>query len=326
MYDHGGIEGEWRECWEREGVYHVDTDTSKEKWYSLVMFPYPSGDGLHVGHARTYIGADIFARMRRMQGYRVLHPMGWDAFGLPAEGYALKHKKHPRETTDQNIARYREQCQVLALSYDWDREIDTTDPLYYKWTQWIFLQLYAKGLVYESHAPVNWCPSCKTGLANEDLEGGLCERCGAAVERKPLRQWVLRITEYADRLLSDLDTLDRWPESVKEVQRNWIGRSEGYTIPFALSTKGSLEIFTTRPDTLFGCSFIALSPESAFVEKLLEQVENREEVEQYRSALHVAQAADGLREQTGVLLKGVCAIHPLTHEEVPLFVAGLCAC
>ena len=190
-----------------------------------MMFPYPSGDGLHIGHSRIYIGADIYARMKRMQEYRVLHPMGWDAFGLPAEGYALKQGKHPQETTEQNVANFKRQCQLLGLSYDWEREINTTDPAFYKWTQWIFLQLYKKGLAYESHAPVNWCPSCKTGLANEDLvDGGKCERCDTVVERKPLRQWVLRITNYADRLLNDLETLDGWSDSVKEVQRNWIGR------------------------------------------------------------------------------------------------------
>ena len=322
MYEHEDIQKRWRERWDVDGVYRTDEDTTKEKCYSLVMFPYPSGDGLHVGHARIYVGADIYTRMKRMQGYRVLHPMGWDAFGLPAEGYALKQGKHPRETTEQNVANFKEQCRMLGLSYDWDREINTTDPSFYKWTQWIFLQLYKKGLAFESHAPVNWCPSCKTGLANEDLDGGKCERCGSAIERKPLRQWVLRITEYADRLLEDLDDLSGWPEYVKEVQRNWIGRREGYIIPFSMpSTDVVLEVFTTRPDTLFGCSFLAISPESEIVDTLLVHCENREEIEEYRRKSYIAQANEGEKEQNGVLFKGISVKHPITDSPVPVYIA-----
>ena len=299
MYDHKEIERRWRERWDADGVYRTDEDTAKEKCYSLVMFPYPSGDGLHVGHARIYIGADIYTRMKRMQGYRVLHPMGWDSFGLPAEGYALKQGKHPRETTVQNIGNFKQQCKMLGLSYDWDREIDTTDPAFYKWTQWIFLQLYKKGLAFESHAPVNWCPSCKTGLANEDLDGGKCERCDSVIERKSLRQWVLRITNYADRLLEDLDGLDGWPDYAKEVQRNWIGRREGYIVPFSVpSADTSLDVFTTRPDTLFGCSFLAVSPESDIVDILLSHSMNGNEIEEYRQQAYVARANEG-EKKTG---------------------------
>ena len=322
MYEHKDIERRWREQWDIDGVYHTDEDAGKEKCYSLVMFPYPSGDGLHVGHARIYVGADIYTRMKRMQGYRVLHPMGWDAFGLPAEGYALKQGKQPRETTAQNVKNFKQQCRMLGLSYDWNREINTTDPAFYRWTQWIFLQLYKKGLAFESHAPVNWCPSCKTGLANEDLNGRKCERCNSAVGRKPLRQWVLRITDYADRLLKDLDELDGWPGYAKEVQRNWIGRREGYVVPFLVpSADTSFDVFTTRPDTLFGCSFLAVSPESDIVDTLLPHSTNGDEIEEYRQRAYVAQANEGEKEQNGVLFAGVSAVHPITKGAIPVYIA-----
>ena len=323
MYNHRDIEKKWRDRWEQEDTYRTSEDPVTKKYYVLVMFPYPSGSGLHIGHARAYIGPDIYARMKRMQGYHVLHPMGWDAFGLPAEEYAIKNKQHPREATARNIAVYKRQIIRLGLSYDWNREIDTTDPAYYKWTQWIFLQIFKKGLAYESNAPVNWCPSCKTGLANEDLEGGTCERCGSTVERKPIRQWVLRITDYADRLLEDLNVLDEWPDSVKEMQRNWIGRSEGYTIPFTIEPVGTvINIFTTRPDTLYGCSFIALSPEHLIIDTLLPHTKNREAVETYRTESYVARADEAEQEQTGVRLEGVYATHPITKKEVPVFIAN----
>ena len=319
MYDHTGLEKRWRATWQRDSVYLTD-ESSEPTCYALVMFPYPSGDGLHVGHARVYIGADIYARLRRMQGVSVLHPMGWDAFGLPAEEYALKNGVHPRDSTAQNIAVFKEQCQRLGLSYDWEREISTTDPDFYKWTQWIFLQLFKRGLAYESHVPVNWCPSCKTGLANEDLEGGACERCGSAVERKPIRQWMLRITKYAEQLLTDLDSLTQWPEAVKEAQRNWIGRSEGWRIPFTIQGH-SISVFSTRPDTLFGCSFIALSPENPLVDTLLSSITNVEEVNAYRQAAHAARPHEAERAISGVRLAGVSALHPLTKKELPVFVA-----
>ena len=320
MYNHEDIEKRHREHWENNKTYQTSEDTKKEKCYSLVMFPYPSGDGLHIGHARIYIGADIFARMRRMQGYRVLHPMGWDAFGLPAEGYAIKQGKHPQETTEQNITNFKEQCKLLGLSYDWDREINTTDPNFYKWTQWIFLQIYNKNLAYESNAPVNWCPSCKTGLANEDLSNGKCERCGSAIERKPLRQWMLRITAYADRLLNDLKELDGWSDAVKEVQRNWIGRQEGFLIPFQIpSAATSIEAFTTRPETLFGCSFLALSPESQHIDTLLPYCTNSAEVQEYRRENHTAKEDEQVGN--GILLEDISAVHPITGNTVPIYIA-----
>lgn len=225
QYDHGKIEKKWQKDWAKKKIYKTTETPKKPKCYVLDMFPYPSGEGLHVGHPKGYIATDIYSRFKKMNGFNVLHPMGWDAFGLPAENYAIKMKVNPMVMTARNISRYKNQLSVFGCNYDWEREIDTTDPTYYKWTQWIFLQLYKKGLAYESYEPINWCPSCKTGLANEDLEDGRCERCGSVVEKKPMRQWVLKITDYADRLLKDLDELN-WPESIKESQRNWIGRSE----------------------------------------------------------------------------------------------------
>lgn len=231
-YNHKKIELKWQERWNEEGLYKTQEDEKKEKFYVLDMFPYPSGAGLHVGHPKGYIATDIFARMKTMQGYNVLHPMGWDAFGLPAENFAIKNKVHPKVSTDENIATFKSQLGKLGFSYDWDREINTTDPKFYKWTQWIFLELFKRGLAYESHEPINWCPSCKTGLANEDLEDGKCERCGSEIEQKPMRQWVLKITDYADRMLNDLDRLSDWDDSIKEMQKNWIGKSEGARVKF----------------------------------------------------------------------------------------------
>ncbi|MDE0243191.1 MAG: leucine--tRNA ligase [Candidatus Kaiserbacteria bacterium] len=322
MYDHKDIERRWSLQWEKDNTYRTEDQTDGSKCYVLAMFPYPSGSGLHIGHARTYVGADIYARMKRMQGFHTLHPMGWDAFGLPAEGYALKNKKHPKETTEENIAVFKEQCMRLGLSYDWDREIATTDPAYYKWTQWIFLRLFEKRLAYESHEPVNWCPSCKTGLANEDLEGGRCERCGSAIEKKPIRQWMLKITDYADRLLDGLETLDGWSEYAKEVQRNWIGRSEGYRIPFAVpSCDYTISVFTTRPETLFGCSFVAISPESDHLQALLKDAENKDAVAAYCKQSEVLKVHEREKEITGVRLEGIVAKHPITNSEVPIFIA-----
>src|SRR3989344_5735070 len=264
-YNHSKIEAKWRKEWEKSGLYITDETTDKPKCYVLDMFPYPSGDGLHVGHPKGYIATDIYSRFKRMNGHAILHPMGWDAFGLPAEQYALKNKVHPRGAGEKNVARYKEQLSTLGFNYDWSREVNTTDPEYYKWTQWIFKQLYKKGLAYESNEPINWCPSCKTGLSNEDLENGLCERCSSPIEKKAIRQWVLKITEYADRMLDDLSLLN-WPEHIKESQRNWIGRSEGAEIEFTLTgMKGAndvpnkVKVFTTRPDTLFGATYLAIS-------------------------------------------------------------------
>ena len=327
-YNHGEIEGKWQKEWAEAGIYKTDDDSAKEKCYVLDMFPYPSGEGLHVGHPKGYIGTDIYARYKRMKGFSVLHPMGWDAFGLPAENYALKHKIHPRAAVEKNIARFKEQLGKIGFTYDWEREVNTSDPAFYKWTQWIFLQLFKKGLAYESHEPINWCPSCKTGLALEDLEGGKCERCGSDGEQKPLRQWVLKIREYADRLLSDLDAL-HWPESVKESQRNWIGRSEGANIRFKIydlrfKNENEIEVFTTRPDTLFGATYLVLSPEHPLISNFKFQISNWGEVEEYSKQANRKtdlERAAHEKEKTGVELKGIKAINLATKEEIPVWIA-----
>ena len=288
------------------------------------MFPYPSGLGLHVGHPKGYIATDVYSRHKRMQGHEVLHPMGWDAFGLPAEQFAIKNKIHPKKAVDQNVARYKEQLSKIGLDYDWEREINTTDPEYYKWTQWIFLQLYKKGLAYESYAPINWCPSCQTGLANEDLEGGKCERCGSEVEQKPMRQWVLNITAYADRMLEDLDLLPNWPEHIKEMQRHWIGRSEGAELEFQIQGREEkIAVFTTRADTLYGVTFLVLAPEHPLIELLKDEITNVKDVASYvtkaknKSPLERQEST----EKTGIRLEGVTALNPATNEEIPIFVA-----
>ncbi|MDP2704620.1 MAG: leucine--tRNA ligase [bacterium] len=363
-YDHTKIEKKWRERWEKEGVYKTgSTSVSKSrkpfdklrdypsrKCYVLDMFPYPSGEGLHVGHPKGYIATDVYSRMKKMQGHDILHPMGWDAFGLPAENYAIKNKVHPRIAVEKNIKRFKEQLQLLGFNYDWSREINTTDPEYYKWTQWIFLQMFKKGLAYQSYEPINWCPSCQTGLANEDLDGGACERCGTIVEKKPMRQWVLKITDYAERLLEGLGPpaggLD-WPESIKESQRNWIGKSEGAEIEFLIIVSGhpersegsrdsssrqggtqndgwKIRVFTTRPDTLFGATYMVLAPEHELIEKLESRIKNLEEVRKYvkkaKAKIEQDRVAEG-KEKTGVELKGIKAINPANGEEIPVFVA-----
>lgn len=324
-YEPKKIEAKWQKQWANEGVYKTLIASGKPKRYVLDMFPYPSGEGLHVGHPKGYIGSDIYSRFERMRGHNVLHPMGWDAFGLPAENFAIKHQIHPRVAVEKNIARYKEQLSLLGFDYDWSREVNTTDPAYYKWTQWIFLKLLEKGLAYESFEPINWCPSCQTGLANEDVEGGRCERCGTVVERRPMRQWLLRITNYADRLLKDLDTLD-WPESVKESQRHWIGRSEGALIKFEIrnSKSETIEVFTTRPDTIFGATYLVLAPEHPLSKTLAEHSSNAAEALSYmvkgQSETDIERASAG-REKTGVELRGVKAINPANKEEIPIWVA-----
>lgn len=323
-YDHTKIEKKWQKKWTQTRLYKTANDRKKPKAYVLDMFPYPSGEGLHVGHPKGYIASDIYARYMRMNGHNILHPMGWDAFGLPAEQYAIKTKTHPRVATQKNTKRYKEQLNLLGLSYDWDREVNTTDPAFYKWTQWIFLKMFEKGLAYESYEPINWCPSCQTGLANEDLENGKCERCGSGVERKPMRQWVLAITKYADKLLKGLDKLD-WPESIKESQRNWIGRSEGvqFSIPVA-DTEEDIEVFTTRIDTVFGMSYVVLAPEHPLVEKLAGQITNMKEARAYvaqankKSDLERTELA---KEKTGVRLEGIEAVNPFNGHKVPVFIA-----
>lgn len=321
-YDHKAIEKKWQDYWNEQGVYRADFSSSLPKKYILDMFPYPSGAGLHVGHPKGYIATDILSRMYRMQGFNVLHPMGWDAFGLPAEQFAIKNKMHPSIAVDQNVATFKEQLSIIGLDYDWSREVNTTDPTYYKWTQWAFLQMFKKGLAFESHEPINWCPSCKTGLANEDLEDGKCERCGSEVEKKPLRQWVIRITDYAQRMLADLDKLDKWPDSVKMSQRNWIGKSEGAEITFKLTTGESVTVFTTRPDTLFGVTYVVLAPESKLVFDLKDSIQNWYEVKNYIEETKKKSPLDRQKgEKTGVVLQGIFAVNPANGEEVPVWIA-----
>ncbi len=323
-YQPASIEKKWQKVWEETGVYRQYT--RKKKFYVLDMFPYPSGAGLHVGHPRGYIATDILARFKQLEGYGVLHPMGWDAFGLPAEQYALKNKLHPSVSVKKNIVTFKKQLAKIGFTYDWEREINTTDAEYYRWTQWIFLQMYKKGLAYESFDPINWCPSCKTGLANEDLEQGKCERCGSVVEKKPMRQWVLAMTKYADRLLKDLDNPElQWSESIKDQQRNWIGRSEGTEIIFPIAgTESELRVFTTRVDTLFGCTYVVVAPEHPMINELSAGISNQEDVQKYlkqaasKSDLERTELA---KEKTGVKLEGIEAVNPLSGERVPVYVA-----
>ena len=268
VYNPKEIEQKWQKIWDDEKAFAASDDYSKPKYYALVEFPYPSGQGLHVGHPRPYTALDIVARKRRMEGYNVLYPMGWDAFGLPTENYAIKNHIHPKIVTKNNVHRFKEQLHSLGYSFDWDREINTTDPEYYKWTQWIFVQMFKKGLAYEKEMPINWCPSCKTGLANEEVVNGCCERCGAEVTKKNLKQWMLKITAYADRLLADLDKLD-WPEKVKKMQADWIGKSYGAEVDFKLENSDEkITVYTTRPDTLYGATFMVLAPEHAMAKSL----------------------------------------------------------
>lgn len=323
-FDHEVIEKKWQTEWKDKEVYKTTEDPSKPKTFVLDMFPYPSGEGLHVGHPKGYIATDIYSRFKRMSGFNVLHPMGFDAFGLPAENYAIKNKVHPRVAVEKNVARFKEQLEILGFDYDWDREVNTTDPEFYKWTQWIFIQLFKKGLAYESHEPINWCPGCQTGLANEDLESdGTCERCDSVVEKRPMRQWVLNIRAYADRMLEDLDTL-QWPDHIKEAQRNWIGRSEGAEIDFKLSTGETVTVFTTRPDTLFGATYMVLAPEHELVQKHKDSIENWAEVEAYIKEAANKKEMDRLddtKEKTGVKLEGITAINPANNEKIPLYIA-----
>ncbi len=321
-YEPKNFEKKWQLEWEKKNVFKTEDDSSKPKCYILDMFPYPSGAGLHVGHFKGYVATDILSRFRRMQGFNVLHPMGWDAFGLPAENYAIKTGTHPEIITKQNISSIKKQMKEVGLSYDWGREINTTDPEYYKWTQWIFLKMFEKGLAYEANMPINWCPSCKTGLANEEVVNGECERCGTPVEQRRIRQWVLRITKYAERLLNDLDDLD-WGEKIKEMQRNWIGKSEGAVITFGVDNE-KVDVFTTRPDTLFGCTYIVLAPEHNLVLKLKDRIKNKEELEEYLNKVKLKSERERIAEvkdKTGVRLLGVSAINPINKKEVPVFVA-----
>lgn len=325
MYNHQAVEKKWQKIWQEQDLYRTDDKRQKPKYYVLDMFPYPSGLGLHVGHPKGYIATDVLARLKMMQGFNVLHPMGFDAFGLPAENYALKNKVHPKVATAQNIANYKKQLEIIGLAYDWQREINTTDPKYYKWTQWMFIKMWEKGLAYESYEPINWCPSCQTGLANEDLENGHCERCGSLVEQKPLRQWVLKITDYAERLLNDLNKLSDWEEATKDMQRNWIGRSEGAEITFLIkNSQEQINVFTTRVDTIFGCTYLVLAPENPLVERLAKQINNIEAVRTYVNEVKnksVLERTDLNKDKTGVILNGLKAINPFNQEELDIFVA-----
>jgi len=319
-YDHKKIEKKWQKEWAKKKIFKTTDNTKKRKFFILDMFPYVSGEGIHVGHPKGYIATDVVSRMKRMQGFNVLHPMGFDAFGLPAENYAIKTKTNPVESVSKNIKRFKKQLETIGFDYDWAREINTSDPKYYKWTQWIFLKLFEKGLAYESNEPVNWCPKDKTVLANEDVEDGKCERCGTIVEKKPIRQWVLKITDYADRLLSDLDGLD-WPESIKESQKNWIGRSEGAEIKFAVD-KHDITVFTTRPDTIFGVTFIAVSPELANTWLGIGWPAS-EKVKNYIKKTLEDRQKGGFeeKEKTGISA-GFDAINPANKEKVPVWIVN----
>jgi len=321
-YDHLAIEPKWQQYWDKNKTFKVELDPQKPKYYILDMFPYPSGEGLHVGHPLGYTATDILARYKRMQGFNVLHPMGWDAFGLPAEQYAIETGTHPTDTTKKNVKRFKSQIKSLGFSYDWDREINTTDPKYYKWTQWIFLQLYKRGLAYQGEVPVNWCPELGTVLANEEVIDGKSERGGHPVIRKPMLQWVFRITEYAESLLEGLDDVD-WPESVKNLQRNWIGRSDGSNVEFEIpSINETIRVFTTRPDTLFGATYMVLAPEHPLVEKLT-NAKAQETITNYvKSATGKSDLDRGElnKEKTGVFL-GAYAINPLNNEEIPIWIS-----
>jgi leucyl-tRNA synthetase len=327
-YNHLIVEKKWQKEWSKKKAFKtqdpVNKAGKKKKFYVLDMFPYPSGEGLHVGHPKGYIATDIISRMKRMQGMNVLHPMGFDAFGLPAENYAIKNKTNPEIAVKKNVARFKKQLEIIGLDYDWSREVNTTDPNFYKWTQWIFLKLLEKGLAYESNEPVNWCPVDKTVLSNEDVENGKCERCGSVVEKRPIRQWVLRITDYAERLLSDLDTLD-WPESIKESQRNWIGKSVGAEIDFEVWRSGEkIKVFTTRADTIFGATYLVLSPEHEVIERLWPQIENKDEVVKYFNQVKNKTEIDRTKdekEKTGVELKGIHAINPVNNQKIPIWTA-----
>ncbi len=324
IYNHREVEQKWQKIWEDEQAFATSEDYSKPKYYALVEFPYPSGQGLHVGHPRPYTAMDIVSRKRRMQGYNVLFPMGWDAFGLPTENYAIKNQIHPRIVTKNNVVRFKSQLQSLGYSFDWNREINTTDPDYYKWTQWIFLQLFKKGLAYKAEMPINWCTSCKVGLANEEVVNGVCERCGSEVVRKVKSQWMLKITEYAEKLIEGLDTVD-YVEKIAVSQKNWIGKSTGAEVDFSIKGKeDKLRIYTTRCDTLFGATYMVVSPEHPILDKYKEEIDNWEEVAAYRE--QAAKKSDFERselakDKTGVVLRGLSAVNPVNQKEIPIFVS-----
>ncbi len=324
MYNHHTVEKKWQKIWEDEKAFKTENDYTRPKFYALVEFPYPSGQGLHVGHPRPYTALDIVARKRRMQGYNVLYPMGWDAFGLPTENYAIQNKIHPKKVTEDNVKHFKTQLFALGYSFDWDREINTTDPGYYKWTQWIFLKLFKAGLAYKKEMPINWCTSCKVGLANEEVVGGVCERCGSEVVRKVKSEWMLKITNYADKLLEGLNNVD-YIERVKTSQKNWIGRSEGAEVDFCLKDKEEkLRVYTTRPDTLFGATYMVVSPEHPLIDKYKDEIKNWEDIVKYREM--AAKKSDFertelVKDKTGVVLDGIMAVNPVNNKEIPVWIS-----
>ena len=324
VYNHKVVEKKWQKVWDDEKAFAATNDYSKPKYYALVEFPYPSGQGLHVGHPRPYTALDIVVRKRRMQGYNVLYPMGWDAFGLPTENYAIKNKIHPKIVTENNVKHFKDQLHSLGYSFDWDREINTTDPKYYKWTQWIFLKLFKAGLAYKKEMPINWCTSCKVGLANEEVVNGVCERCGAPVVRKVKSEWMLKITDYADKLIEGLNDVD-YIERVKVSQKNWIGRSTGAEVDFQIKdTEDKLRIYTTRCDTLFGVTYMVVSPEHPYLDKYKDQIKNWEEIVAYReqaSRKSDFERAELAKDKTGVAIDGLTAINPVNGKEVPIWVS-----
>ena len=322
-YNFKAIEKKWQDKWEETGAFHAETNSKKPKFYTMIEFPYPSGAGLHVGHPRSYTALDIIARKRRMEGYNVLYPIGWDAFGLPTENFAIKNKVHPKIVTAKNIANFTRQLKMLGFSFDWSREINTTDPSYYKWTQWIFLQLFKHGLAYKQEMPINWCTGCKVGLSNEEVVNGVCERCGSEVVQKRKSQWMLKITEYAQRLIDDLDDVN-YLEKIKTQQKNWIGRSEGAEVKFKLSTGDEMIVYTTRADTLFGATYTVMSPEHPLLEQLTDSIPNYDEVlafqtvEAKKSEFERTELA---KEKTGVKLEGIYAVNPANGAKLPVFIS-----
>jgi len=323
-YNFKEVEKKWQEKWENEGTFNAKNDYSMKKWYGLIEFPYPSGQGLHVGHPRSYTALDVVARKRRMQGYNVLYPIGFDAFGLPAENFAIKNHVHPKIITEQNVNHFRAQLKALGFSFDWSREVNTTDPDYYKWTQWIFIQLYKKGLAYKATMPINFCTGCKVGLSNEEVVNGVCERCGSPVVQKEKSQWMLKITEYAQRLIDDLDEVD-YLDKIKAQQRNWIGKSEGAEVKFKIANSNEeLMVYTTRPDTLFGATYMVVAPEHKLIEKLANQITNLDEIEDYKNKTALKsdfERSELNKEKTGVEIKGIKAINPLTEKEIPIWIS-----
>ena len=323
-YNFKEVEKKWQLKWDEEGTFNASNNYKKKKWYGLIEFPYPSGQGLHVGHPRSYTALDVIARKKRLQGYNVLYPIGFDAFGLPAENYAIKTNVHPKITTQKNIAHFTEQLKALGFSFDWSRVVDTTDPNYYKWTQWIFIQLYKHGLAYKATMPINFCTGCKVGLANEEVVNGVCERCGSPVVQKEKSQWMLKITEYAQRLIDDLDEVD-FLDKIKVQQRNWIGRSEGAEVEFKIAnTDETLQVFTTRPDTLFGATYMVIAPEHKLIEKFADRITNLDEVKDYQNKTALKsdfERSEINKDKTGVEIKGIKAINPLTNTEIPIWIS-----